>query len=135
VRVRRRIRFVVGGAIIALVVGVLLFSNLQSSTVYYLTVKEFKAQAESIGGRKVRVAGIVDRETVDWRFGSTTLRFDMVEDGESLTVTYAGPVPDAFAQAEGVVVEGTYSPEGIFLAETLIVQCPSKYETRLTPEE
>lgn len=123
-----RYRFLVGGIIIAVAIAFLLFTNLRSSTVYYLTVKELKAQGANFCGQQVRVAGVVNRDTVQWEVGSTTLRFDMIEGYETLSVIYEGSVPDAFAQSETVVVEGKYSLEGIFLADTLIVQCPSKYE-------
>ena len=121
-------RFLVGGIIIAVAIAFLLFTNLRSSTVYYLTVKELKAQGADFYGQQVRVAGIVNRDTVYWEARSTTLRFDMIEGDETLPVIYEGPVPDAFAQSETVVVEGEHSPQGIFLANTLIVQCPSRYE-------
>jgi cytochrome c-type biogenesis protein CcmE len=49
-----------------------------------------------------------------------------------LPITYEGIVPDAFAQSDAVVVEGEYSPDGVFHADTLVVQCPSKYEARVT---
>jgi cytochrome c-type biogenesis protein CcmE len=64
--------------------------------------------------------------------GGSTLEFNMVEGEEVLPVTYEGIVPDAFAQSEAVVVEGQYSADGVFHADTLTVQCPSKYEARVT---
>lgn len=130
---RPRVRFIVGGIVVAVAMITLLFTSLRSSTVYYLTVKELKAQGSSVYGQEVRVAGTVDRETVNWEFGSTILRFNMVEGDETLPVLYEGPVPDAFAQSEAVVVEGAYSAEGIFVADTVIVQCPSRYEGEVAP--
>lgn len=131
-RVRQYTRFLAGGIIIALVILVLLLTSLRSSSVYYLTVTELNSQGSSIYGQRVRVAGLVDRETVDWEMGRTTLRFDLVQGDEALPVQYQGVVPDAFAQSEALVVEGEYSPDGIFLADTLVVQCPSKYEAQVT---
>jgi cytochrome c-type biogenesis protein CcmE len=110
----------------------LLLTSMRSSTVYYLTVEELKAQVPEIYGERVRVAGQIDRDSVDWELGSTSLEFDVVEGEEVLPVTYEGIVPDAFAQSEAVVVEGQYSADGVFQADTLTVQCPSKYEARVT---
>lgn len=129
---RPRYRFVIGGAIIAAVVLALIVTNLRSSGVYYLTVDELYSQIPSIHGERVRVAGLVDRQSVDWAVGSSTLRFDVVEGEHTMAVLYEGLVPDAFAQSDAVVVEGEYLPEGIFLADTLVVQCPSKYEAKVT---
>jgi cytochrome c-type biogenesis protein CcmE len=129
---RPKYRFVAGGAVIAVVVLALIVSNLRSSGVYYLTLDELYSQVPSIYGQRVRVAGLVDRQSVDWELGSSTLRFSVAEGETKMPVLYEGLVPDAFAQTDSVVVEGEYSPDGIFLADTLVVQCPSKYEGKVT---
>jgi len=129
---KRKYRFLAGGGVIVAVVGLLLLTSMRSSTVYYLTVGELKSQVPKIYGERVRVAGQIDRDSVDWVLGSSTLSFDVVEGKETLPVFYEGIVPDAFAQSETVVVEGEYSPDGVFQADTLVVQCPSKYEARVT---
>lgn len=127
-----RIRFLVGGLIIAAVVLLLFGTSLRSSTVYYLTVEELISQGASADGQRVRIAGLVDRESVDWEPGSSVLRFNLVDGDGTLPVVYDGRVPDAFAQADSAVVEGELSPDGVFVADSLVVQCPSKYEARLT---
>jgi cytochrome c-type biogenesis protein CcmE len=45
-------------------------------------------------------------------------------------VVYRGALPDAFKDQPGteVVAEGRLDGQGIFLAQTLITKCPSKYE-------
>jgi cytochrome c-type biogenesis protein CcmE len=129
---KRKYRFLAGGVVIVAVVLLLLLTSMRSSTVYYLTVQELRAQVPDIYGERVRVAGQIDRDSVDWELGGSTLEFNMVEGEEVLPVTYEGIVPDAFAQSEAVVVEGQYSADGVFHADTLTVQCPSKYEARVT---
>lgn len=125
-------RFLAGGLIIAAVLLLLFGTSLRSSTVYYLTVEELISQGPSVDGQRVRIAGLVDRESVDWGLGSSTLRFNLVEGDGTLAVVYEGPAPDAFAQADSAVVEGELSPDGVFVADSLVVQCPSKYEAQLT---
>jgi len=129
---RPRYRFVVGAVIVAAVLLALLGSTLRRSTVYYLTIEELQSQTPDVYGQRVRVAGLVDRGSVDWQQGSSVLRFSMVDGEMSLPVTYEGLVPDAFAQTDSVVVEGEYGPDSLFRADVLVVQCPSKYESELT---
>jgi len=128
----RKYRFLAGGLIIVSVVLLLFGTSLRSSTVYYLTVGELLSQGAAADGQRVRIAGLVDRESVDWEPGSSVLRFNLVEGEGTLPVVYEGRVPDAFAQADSAVVEGELSPEGVFVADSLVVQCPSKYEAQLT---
>jgi cytochrome c-type biogenesis protein CcmE len=125
-------RFLAGGLLIAAVLLLLFGASLRGSTVYYLTVEELLSRGPSVEGQRVRVAGLVDRESVDWQTGSSSLRFDLVEGQQTLPVVYEGRVPDAFAQADSAVAEGELSPDGVFQADSLAVQCPSKYESRLT---
>jgi cytochrome c-type biogenesis protein CcmE len=125
-------RFLAGGLIVAAVVLLLFGTSLRSSTVYYLTVKELISRGAAADGQRVRVAGLVDRGSVDWKPGSSTQRFSLVEGDGTLPVVYEGRAPDAFAQADSAVVEGELSPDGVFVADSLVVQCPSKYEARLT---
>ena len=49
------------------------------------------------------------------------------ERGSSLPVQYGGTKPGNFDQADQVVVIGRYQ-EGVFLADQLLVKCPSKYQ-------
>jgi cytochrome c-type biogenesis protein CcmE len=129
---KRKYRFLAGGLIIAAVVLLLVGSSLRSSTVYYFTVGELLDRGPSVDGQRVRIAGLVDRESVDWERGSSVVRFELVEGEATLPVVYEGRVPDAFAQADSAVVEGELSPDGVFVADSLVVQCPSKYEAQLT---
>jgi cytochrome c-type biogenesis protein CcmE len=52
--------------------------------------------------------------------------------GQSLPVVYSGIVPDIFAPGIQVVVEGHYTGQGPFQAQTLLAKCPSKF-TAATP--
>lgn len=78
-------KLVVGGAIVLLTIGYLLYTTTTTLAVYYVTVSELQAQGAS-DGRMVRVSGdIVPGSIV--RDG-TTLRFTMVDADGSLPVVY-----------------------------------------------
>lgn len=49
------------------------------------------------------------------------------ENGETVPVVYSGAKPDGLEQAAGVVAVGKYR-DGQFVAEKLLVKCPSKYQ-------
>jgi cytochrome c-type biogenesis protein CcmE len=117
--------FLIGGAIILVVIGWLIFSNAQGSTAYYLTVEEVMSQGPS--DRMVRVSGLVVGETVDWDPQQMTLRFEIADEGGSLPVIYKGVRPDMFQDGAQAVVEGKYATKGVFEATSLLLKCPSKY--------
>ncbi len=127
----KRRKFLIGGLIICLAVGYLVYMGLGSSVTYYSTVSELVEKEDSIYGKNVRVNGEVAPDSVDWDPKSLILRFTIADEGESLPVIYQGVVPDAFKAGADVVVEGKLDSDGIFQANTLLTKCPSRY----VPEE
>jgi cytochrome c-type biogenesis protein CcmE len=120
-----RLKFLVGGAIILLVVGWLVLSNIQEASAHYVTVEELLAQGSS--DRMVRVSGLVVGDTIAWDPQQLVLRFEIADEGGSLPVVYKGVRPDMFRDGAQAVVEGKYSSNGVFEASTLLLKCPSKY--------
>ncbi len=124
----RGLRIVLALSLVAGAIGYLFVSAARSRVVYY-TVSETLTQLSSLEGRRIRVAGAIDRESVDWRPGEVTLRFNLMEGGLRLPVVYRGLKPDLFDNP-GVqaVVEGKLGADGTLTADRLLMQCPSRYE-------
>jgi cytochrome c-type biogenesis protein CcmE len=49
-------------------------------------------------------------------------------DGTEQQVYYNEPVPADFTRSEQVVVIGTYKTKEMFVAEKILMKCPSKYQ-------
>jgi cytochrome c-type biogenesis protein CcmE len=108
------------------------YNAFNASSMYYLSVGELLARAETSSGEEVRVSGKVVEGTIQRGPEANTVRFTMAdENGPSVPVVYRGVVPDTFQESGEVVVEGGLGSEGVFRARTLLAKCPSKYE----PEE
>jgi cytochrome c-type biogenesis protein CcmE len=122
----KQLKFLVGGLVIVLVVGYLIFSAARGSAAYYLTVQELHEQGPSV--RNVRVSGFVVGESIVWEPRDLHLAFDMVDESGQLSVVYSGARPDMFRDQAEVVVEGKMGPDGVFEARTMLLKCPSKYE-------
>lgn len=102
-----------------IIVGAASFKN---SLTPYVTF----AQAQKISGN-VQVRGVVVEQpmTVD---GSQGLKFKLVdEQGQEGMIIYKGTRPDGLEQARSVVAIGKYQSSG-FVADKLLVKCPSKYQ-------
>lgn len=131
---RRHGRLIIGGA---LFLGALLyFANLafQSSTVYYLTVDELRAQGADAYGVQNRVAGKLAPNSFEREPQGTLANFTLVDDGgaHTLPTRYDGIVPDLFFNEHSeIIAEGSYGPDGVFHADQLIVKCPSKYASQM----
>ena len=120
-----RLKYVIGGAIILVVIAWLILSNIEGASAHYLTVEELLAQGPS--EQMVRVSGLVVGETIEWDPQRLILRFEIADEGGSIPVMYEGVRPDMFRDGSQAVVEGKHSSSGVFEATALILKCPSKY--------
>ena len=127
-----KIKFILAGVVIVAAMAFLAVSSFQSNSMYYLTVAELKAQAQAEGtafyDKMVRVSGPLHKESIDWNAKTLTLKFHISEGNEMFPVVFVGPIPDTMENGETVVVEGKYTPAGVFYASNILVKCPSKYE-------
>ncbi|HEY78582.1 MAG TPA: cytochrome c maturation protein CcmE [Dehalococcoidia bacterium] len=121
-------KYLIGGVILILVVGYLLYLSFGSSVSYYLTVSEFLESGSEFHDTNVRVAGKIADSPVDWNAADLELRFDITEGGRNLPVIYQGAKPSGFKVGSNILVEGKGHPDGVFRASQIIMKCPSKYE-------
>ncbi len=131
-------------AILVIVIGVgfLIYRGLSSTSVYYMTVAELKTSSlgQQLGpDQAVRVGGLVINGSVDYNQRDLVLRFALKDEGnpqQTITAIYKGARPDAFEPDIEALLEGTYDrDQNLFQAKTLLVKCPSKYESEPKPEK
>ncbi len=121
-----RRKYLIGGAIILAAVIYLLSTAARGATTYYLTVGELLAQGPS--SRLVRVSGEVVEGTIDWSPRELHLVFEIADASGRMPAIYYGPRPDMFRDEAQVVLEGRYTADGTFIAQKILLKCPSKYE-------
>ena len=121
-------KFVIGVTIVVLAIGYLGFMGFQSSAMYYYRIVELLEMGSEAYDQGLRVSGTVLAGSIDRDVDSLTVRFAIVEEGETLSVVYTGVIPDTFKDDADVVVEGELARSGVFQAKTILMKCPSKYE-------
>jgi cytochrome c-type biogenesis protein CcmE len=131
-------KYLMGGGLLLLFVGFLAFQMIQATITtgaYYMTVAEVQSQAAELAGQRIRVSGNVVGGSEDWNAQEITLKFKIVDESGAgqLPIVFYGPRPDNFARAASAIIEGELQADGSFLAETLLLKCPSRYEEE--PEE
>lgn len=123
-----RYRFVVLPVlgVIVLLGGFLVYGNLNSNLVYYLTPTEAVAKKSDFGeDRRFRLGGLVKRGSVQRT--SEGVRF-VVTDGESrVPVVHTGTPAQLFRAGIGIVVEGNWR-ESTFESDTMIVKHDENYK-------
>lgn len=105
-------------------------------TGYYGLQSAFRPYTTSVdealrSGRSVQLAGFLGSTGNYDAVGNFT--FDLQDStGKMVKVVYAKPKPANFEQAVSVVAIGHYdAAQKVFLAEDMLVKCPSKYQEQL----
>lgn len=122
-------KFLIGGLLILGAIAYVTISSFQTNAIYYLTLKEMNAQRSSIMNQPVRINAPLDKSSIQFDDKTLTLKFNMKDGDLVLPVVYKGVKPDTFEQGESVVAEGKLGADGVFQASTILVKCPSKYES------
>lgn len=123
---------IIGIVVIAIAIGIILTTAGDASS--YVTFEEAKRR-ESDGDRsKIHVVGklkktdsdkAMDIFPSDDKLSFTFMMLD--ENEEEQKVFYPNPIPQDFDRSEQVVVVGSYQ-KGLFVADKILLKCPSKYQ-------
>jgi cytochrome c-type biogenesis protein CcmE len=125
-----RFKFVVGISLIAISVGLLVYTAVDQTKMYMLTVAEYLSAKSAYSGQTLRIAGRVREDSMLWTEETRELKFtldDITNEG-SVDVQYVGLLPDMFSEGRDVIVEGPQTSDEVFRATTVLTSCPSKYE-------
>lgn len=124
---------IIGLGIIGVAIIIIITSIGDAST--YESFSTAKSMAINGNTEAIHVVGQLKKdsqgEVVGIEVGQdkTSFTFLMVDnDGVEQQVYYNEPVPADFIRSEQVVVIGTYKTEEMFVADKILMKCPSKYQ-------
>ena len=139
-----RLKFVVGGLLIAAALIFLIANAMNGNTQLYKTVNEYYAEQSRLAGRDLRISGMVLGDTITFTQIDAThsrLEFDIVDDidspGQRLRVVALNePLPDLLQHEAQALVEGRMGDDGAFYANEggLFLKCPTRYEEAGPPD-
>jgi cytochrome c-type biogenesis protein CcmE len=123
--VRHRWFVLPAAGIAAVLLGVLLFGNLNDNLVYYLTPSEALARrADFPDGHRFRLGGLVEPGSV--RQVAAGVAFTLSDGRRSVPVTYQGAPSQLFREGVGVVVEGSWAADR-FRSDTMLLKHDEDY--------
>ncbi len=120
-------KLILGVAIIAVLVGYLLFSSGVATNQY--EVGQAAAARDTLAGKIIIVNGSMVAGSDHWDALNRTLTFNLTDGKATIPVVYTGEKPNLPPEATDVqaVVTGQFS-NNIFQAFRMMTKCPSKYE-------
>ena len=152
----QRRKFLLGGFLILSAIIYLIVSTTQSTSRYYYTVDELVIEQTAAIGENVRISGAVIGDSIRYDADDLKLDFTVAHvPGDSdeivakgglarvlheaianpnqsrLKVSYQGPMPDLLRDEAQAIMDGHLNEDNVFVADTLLLKCPTKYEDEL----
>ena len=117
--------------VIMLVVGIgiaaaLAVTAFQSNLLYFIDPSEV-VQGKAPVNRSFRLGGMVKEGSVQRQQDGLTVRFDVTDYAESVTIQYTGILPDLFREGQGIIANGRLNEQGIFVASEVLAKHDEEY--------
>jgi cytochrome c-type biogenesis protein CcmE len=117
--------------VIAIVAGVGIAAGFalrafQENLLYFYSPTQV-AEGQPPQGRKFRVGGLVTHGSVRRESGSLEVQFDLTDNEHTVTVMYAGILPDLFREGQGIIAHGRIDPDGKFVADEVLAKHDENY--------
>lgn len=120
---------VIFGALGVLAVAVaLMLTALGEQVTFFRTPSDLVGVSTENDGR-MRLGGLVVVGSVD-NSGGDHVVFSIEDVNHKINVRYAGILPDLFREGQGIVAEGALSPNGTFIADTVLAKHDETYMPR-----
>ncbi|WP_343698217.1 cytochrome c maturation protein CcmE [Caulobacter sp.] len=114
--------------VLALAVGLAMYGMRDSISLFYTPAQAAEAHVKS--GRKVQLGGLVQAGSVV-KHPDGNVEFVVADQKATAKVSYHGDLPDLFREGQGIVAEGTFDENGVFVAKQVL----AKHDERYMPRE
>ena len=117
---------IIGGGVGFLVLAAFLVMFAFSQAIAYFYVPSDLEKANVPPGTRIRLGGVVEAGSVK-RGDGKTVTFTVTDTLSTVPVTYTGILPDLFREGQGVVAEGAFGMDGLFVADTVLAKHDETY--------
>jgi cytochrome c-type biogenesis protein CcmE len=128
-RKQRRLSVIAAGlTFLGAATGLTFYALGQKASYFYMPGDLATANVQP--GQRIKLGGLVEKGTI-MRGQGATVAFAVTDAHKSIKVTYTGILPDLFREAQGVITEGSFGPDGVFIADSVL----AKHDERYMPRE
>ena len=127
-RKQKRLSVIAGALAFLGAATALTFYALGQKASFFYMPAELQATLEP--GQRIRLGGLVEKGTIV-RGQGTKVAFSVTDMEGSVPVTYVGILPDLFREEQGVIAEGSFGPDGVFIADSVL----AKHDETYMPKE
>ena len=113
---------------VAIGVGLAL-KSLDQNLMFFFTPSEV-VSGKAPHNKLFRLGGMVVEGSVNRPGDGITVKFDLTDHEQRVTVQYAGILPDLFREGQGIVAHGRLDGSGDFVAEEVLAKHDENYMPR-----
>ena len=128
-KTRKKQRLLVASVAVAAIAGavlLVLFALGGDSLSLFLQPSAVHAK-EIAPGKRFRLGGLVAMGSFTRADDALTYHFTVTDCAADVPVTFKGLLPDLFREGQGVVTEGVLTPDGTFVADTVLAKHDENY--------
>lgn len=104
--------------------GLTLYALGEKASYFYMPAE---VQAATLApGQRIRLGGLVEKGSIV-RGQGTEVRFAVTDGEDSVKVVYSGILPDLFREEQGVIAEGSFGPDSVFVADSVLARHDENY--------
>jgi cytochrome c-type biogenesis protein CcmE len=118
----------IAAPVLALAVGLSLYAMGDAAVFFYSPAQA--AEKHVPAGRTIRLGGLVENGSVS-KAADGTVSFGVTDRKATDHVVFKGDLPDLFREGQGVVAQGAFGPDGVFMAREVL----AKHDERYMPKE
>lgn len=128
-RKQKRLSVIAGAlAFLGAATGLTFYALGQKASFFYMPAD--LQTATLMPGQRIRLGGLVEKGTIV-RGQGTEISFAVTDNQKSVPVTFVGILPDLFREEQGVITEGTFGSNGVFVADSVL----AKHDETYMPKE
>ncbi len=124
---RKKRLFLITLMVAGVAVGVgLALKSLEENIMFFFTPTEVLA-GKAPANKLFRMGGMVVDGSVDRPGDGLTVKFDLTDNEQQVTVRFAGILPDLFREGQGIIANGRLDDQGDFIAEEVLAKHDENY--------
>ena len=103
----------------------LILYNARENISYFYTPSEIKVENVDLN-ENIRMGGFIEKDSLN-KISSSSFKFRITDNNNSINVVYNGILPDLFREGQGAVIEGFFKNKETFNATSVFAKHDENY--------
>jgi cytochrome c-type biogenesis protein CcmE len=124
-KVKKRFSFLTLFLTLTIFAVFFILKSLNNNILYFKTPTDIKSEQDIVFNKQLRVGGMVKQNSL--KIDNEEIKFTITDLTSEIFVSYAGTVPNLFAEGKGVVAEGKLKDKNFFVADRILAKHDENY--------